>query len=247
MNELKSICRRIDEHATGIPRDSGLVSCLYIPIAARDQHAIETYVGKVVSSLAHNGSSLAVLVHAHDAGKLDDRLAIWDVPSAITLHAQMQVWVHVDYTAYRQAYRRAFPDANLAHLVLDHVMNRRVARLKGFAYVRIVPISRGANSSHGALSEDWGVKYHSTPRMREINRTSLASVQYADIADIAKMLNLQGGGSLMDGVNEAQKLVDLPDAIGNRRLSATRPVNGGVSIEGLMLVRDEVDEKDRSR
>jgi hypothetical protein len=59
--------------------------------------------------------------------------------------------------------------------------------------------------------------------MREVNRTSLASVQYADIADIAKMLNLQGGGSLMDGVNEAQKLVDLPDATGQRRKSAVRP------------------------
>jgi hypothetical protein len=59
--------------------------------------------------------------------------------------------------------------------------------------------------------------------MREINRASLASVQYADIADIAKMLNLQGGGSLMDGVNEAQKLVDLPDATGQRRKSAVLP------------------------
>lgn len=102
-------------------------------------------------------------------------------------------------------------------------MNRRVARLKEFMYPRIVPISRGANSSHGSLSEGWGVACHSTPRMREINRASLAAVSYADIADIAKMPNLQGGGSLMDGVNEAQKLVDLPDATGQRRTSATRP------------------------
>ncbi len=89
-------------------------------------------------------------------------------------------------------------------------MNRRVARLKAFGYLRIVPISRGANSSHGALSEDWGVKYHSTPRMMEINRTSQAAIQYADLSDIVKMLNMQGGGSLMDHVNEAQSLVDLP-------------------------------------
>ena len=74
----------------------------------------------------------------------------------------------------------------------DHVLNRRVARLKGFSYLRIVPISRGANSSHGSLSEGWSVAYHSTPQMREINRASLASVQYADIADIAKMLNRHG-------------------------------------------------------
>lgn len=139
------------------------------------------------------------------------------------LHAPTQVWVHVNYGSYRRAYCRAFPDSNLTDLVLDHVMNRRVARLKGFTYLRIVPISRGTNSSHGGLSEGWAVAYHGTPRMREVNRTSLASVQYADIADIAKMLNLQGGGSLMDGVNEAQKLVDLPDATGQRRKSAVRP------------------------
>ena len=46
-------------------------------------------------------------------------------------------------------------------------------------------------------------------------------VQYADLADIVKMLNMQGGGSLMDNVNEAKKLVDLPDATGQRRKSAT--------------------------
>ena len=97
-------------------------------------------------------------------------------------------------------------------LVLDHVMNRRVARLKGFAYLRVVPISRGANSSHGSLSEGWAVEYHSSPEMREKNRISQAAVQYADLSDIVKMLNIRGGGSLMDNVNEAQKLVGLPRA-----------------------------------
>jgi hypothetical protein len=66
------------------------------------------------------------------------------------------------------------------------------------------------------------VAYHSSPQMIQKNRLSQAVVQYADIADITKMLNLQGGGSFMNGVNEAQALVDLPDENGNRRLSATR-------------------------
>lgn len=197
--------------------------CLYVPVAARDASAIETYIGKIARPLTHDGSSKALLVWVHAPGTLDDRLAIWRVPGAAILHASTQVWVHVDYSAYRQAYRRGFPDADLSDLVLDHVMNRRVARLKGFEYLRIVPISRGANSSHGGLSEGWSVAHHSTPQMKEKNRASQAAVQYADIADIAKMLNLQGGGSLMDGVNEAQKLVDLPDATGQRRKSAVRP------------------------
>jgi hypothetical protein len=142
------------------------------------------------------------------------------------LHATRQVWVDINYRAYRRAYIRAFPDVNLSDRVLDHVMNRRIARLKRFTYVRLVPISRGANSSHGSLSEGWGVAYHSSPRMMEKNRSSKASVQYAYLADIAKMLNLQGGGSFMDGVNEAQKLVDLPDESGARRKSATRLTPG---------------------
>jgi len=102
-------------------------------------------------------------------------------------------------------------------------MNRRVARLKGFAYLRIVPISRKANSSHGSLSEGWAVQYHSSPEMREKNKLSQAAVQYADLSDIGKMLNMQGGGSFMDNVNEAQKLVDLPDENRIRRKSATLP------------------------
>jgi hypothetical protein len=90
-------------------------------------------------------------------------------------------------------------------------MNRRVARLKGFTYLRIVPISSAANSSHGGLSEGWGVEHHSSPRMRDINKASQAVVQYADRADIVKMLNMEGGGSFMDIANEAQKLVELPE------------------------------------
>ena len=215
--------RPIDEHATRIPKESGLLPCLYVPIAARDRAAIERYVGRIVSQLTATSADKALLVEAYAPEKPDPRLAIWDVPEAVVLHFPRQVWVHVDYRAYRRAYRQAFPDFDLTGFVLDHVMNRRVARLKGFNYLRIVPISRGANSSHGSLSEGWAVDYHSAPGMQEKNRMSPAMIQYADLADIVKMLNMQGGGSLMDNVNEAQKLVDLPDEKGQRRKSATLP------------------------
>ncbi len=45
--------------------------------------------------------------------------------------------------------------------------------------------------------------------MTALNRSSQAMVQYADLADVVKMLNMEGGGSFMENVNEAQKLVDL--------------------------------------
>jgi hypothetical protein len=91
-------------------------------------------------------------------------------------------------------------------------MNRRVARLKGLSYLRIVPVSRAVNSSHGGLSEKWAVTHHRSTEMRAVNQASQASVQYADLSDIVKMLNIEGGGSFMDNVNDAQKLVDLPSA-----------------------------------
>jgi hypothetical protein len=203
--------RLIDRYAISIPKQSGLLPCLYVPIAARHIAAIETYVGNIVSELSRD--SKALLVEAHDPEPQDYRLSIWSVPGAEVLHYPKQVWVQVDYTAYRGAYVRAYPVTDLSGLVLDHVMNRRLARLKGFSYLRIVPISRNSNSSRGSLSEGWGVDYHSTPEMMAKNRASLASVQYADLCDIVKMLNMEGGGSFMQNVNDAQKLVDLPPEV----------------------------------
>lgn len=54
------------------------------------------------------------------------------------------------------------------------------------------------------------MEYHRSAKMMELNRKSEAMVQYADLADVVKMLNIEGGGSFMENVNEAQKLVDLP-------------------------------------
>jgi hypothetical protein len=205
-----SECRLIDPHAVRIPQMSGLAPCLYVPVAARDTYAIEKYVGRILSPLAKRSPAKALLIESHTPESPDERLAIWKLPQAAVLHYPRQVWVHVDYTAYRRAYRRAFPDVDLTGMVLDHVMNRRVARLKRFTYLRIVPISRQANSSHGGLSEMWSVEIQCSPTMRQRNDASQAVVQYADLADIVKMLNMEGGGSLMDNVNDAQKLVDLP-------------------------------------
>ena len=39
---------------------------------------------------------------------------------------------------------------------------------------------------------------------------SKAMVQYADIVDLVKMLNMTAGGSFMQNVNDFQALVDLP-------------------------------------
>jgi hypothetical protein len=208
--------RPIDLSAARMPWMGGLLSCLYVPIAARNSNAIEIYVGKIQKVLTIRSKHRALLVEAHEPDKPDPRLPIWQLPESVVLHYPKQIWVHVDYSGYRRAYIQAFQDVDLSKYVIDHVMNRRVARLKGFRYLRVVPVSRAVNSSHGGLSEKWAVDFYSSPRMSEINRASKAAVQYADISDIVKMMNIEGGGSFMANVNEAQKLVDLP--IDNRTI-----------------------------
>src|SRR5437764_554529 len=158
--------------------------CLHLPVGARDEDALERFVGTIETVLMSGGQKKALLVRAYDAVAADDRLPIWNEPGVAMLRATRQVWVDVDNRAYRRAYATAFPEQDLEGLVLDHVMNRRVARLKGFRYVRIVPISRAANSSSGGLSEKWGAAYHGTPHMITINKHLGTFIQYADLADI---------------------------------------------------------------
>jgi hypothetical protein len=141
--------------------------CLHIAIGARDEDAIERFIGRIETVLMAASARTALLVHAYDLPEVDTRLPIWKMPEAAILRHPRQIWVHVDCRQYRQAYAKAHPEQDLKGLVLDHVMNRRVARLKRFNYVRIVPISRAANSSSGGLSEKWGA---STTARRKCSR-----------------------------------------------------------------------------
>ena len=184
-----------------------LPPCLHIPIATRDETSIEHFIGSVERVLGGRGSCRALFISAYEFPDIDIRLPIWKHPGVDTLRRTEQVWVHVDYRDYREAYRRAFPEEELEGRVLDHVINRRIARLKRYDYVRIVPISRAANSSSGGLAERWGVAYHSTPRMVAVNAASREYVQYADLGEIVKMLDVKTGGALQDPVNLAQALV----------------------------------------
>lgn len=202
--------REVDEEALRIPQRSGLPPCLYVAVGARDELAIQRYVGRITGVLAGSSPPRALLIEAYDPPDRDPRLPIWQLPAAAILHAPRQVWVHVDFPAYRRVYAQAFPQEPLHDRVLDHVLNRRVARLKGFPYLRILPISSCANSSSGSLSEGWGVEHHGTPAMQQRNAASRAAIQYADLADLVKMLDIKTGGGVMDPVNAAQDLVRVP-------------------------------------
>jgi hypothetical protein len=181
--------------------------CCHIPVAARDEASIEKYIGRIARVLTPASPNKALLVHRYDPPLLNLRLPIWSLKESAILHHSHQVWVHVDYRGYREAYARAFPDEPLNELVLDHILNRKMARAMRFDYLRIIPISRGANSSSGGLPEKWGITYQSSPAMLQVNARRRSFIQYADLGDIVKMLNLKTGGALQDAVNEAQNLV----------------------------------------
>jgi hypothetical protein len=183
-----------------------LPDCLHVPTAAVDEAAITSYIGEIEQILAGGSPSRALLVRAKEPPAADPRLPIWDLPNVGVLHARQQVWVHIGYTGYRRAYRKAFPAHAIDGQVLSHAMNRRMAALMGFNYVRITPNSRGCNSSSG-FSEQWGVTLHATPGQMAANRRRGAFIHYGDLAALMVMLDMKTGGGVMDAVNEAQRLV----------------------------------------
>jgi len=185
----------------------GLPPELHVPIAARDQTAIQRFVGST-TVVKHGGRANALLVEVDPPRNSNPKLRIWALPESAVLHKRLQVWVHVDYAGYRAAYAAALPNEPIGNHVLDHVMNRRFARLLGFEYVRLVPISRSANSSSGTIAEAYGVDYQNSLAPAARQRWRSRFIQYADFADIVKMLNIKTGGAVLDGVNDSFRLLE---------------------------------------
>ena len=200
----------IDEIARDIAlRRYGLAACLHVPIAAVDEAAVVTFVGDVLQAFGGGGQRRALLVRARQPEPPDRRFPVWATAGSEILHQPLQLWVDVAYTRYRRAWRTAFPDQALGDQVLSHAMNRRVARLKGFRFVRLTPTSRSANSS-AACSERWAVSLHGQPRQSAANLRRGAAIQYADVTDLMLMLDLRLGGGVMDRVNEGRALFRPP-------------------------------------
>lgn len=187
-------------------RRHGIPLCLHVAIAAVDEAAIATYVGEIRETLSGGGLRKAFLVQAFPPATRDPCYQIWDEHGAAILHQSLQLWVHVGYTRYRRAYRRAFPDEQVGDRVLSHAMNRRMAAVMGFDFARVTPTSRAANSS-SVLAEGRGVDLHGESVQREANRRRGAFIQYGDLTDLMLMLDMKIGGGVMDAVNEGQKLV----------------------------------------
>lgn len=197
----------IDEKAKEMVKIWGIPSDVHIPIAARDKNAITKYIGSIINIKTIQPEK-AFIVTPHFCPELNTKLPLWKLKESTILHCNKQVWVHVDYSSYRNAYIKACSEENVKGLFIDHILNRRVSRLKGFNYLRIIPVSPNVNTSSGGVTEKYGFEYHSSDRMKQINEETQPFIQYADIADIVKMLNQKTGGKFQDIIRDSLYLLE---------------------------------------
>lgn len=179
--------------------------CLHVPVVAEDESAITDHIGDIVEILS---PGRAIVVAVDHPPERDLRLPIWSNPMASVFFEPLQVWVNPSYTRYRQAYVRAKGQESVAGKVLAHVYNRRMAILKGYGFVRLVPVSRRANSSSG-YSEQWGVELAAAELHAQRLQRGL-KMQYADLCDLLVMLDIPLGGGIMDVVRVGQDLIEVP-------------------------------------
>lgn len=188
-----------------VEKKYGLPYSLHVPIAARDKSSITRFIGDIVLELSKPNTDKAFLISVATPPDINSKLAIWKLERSEMLHKNFQVWVDVSYHGYRKAYIKGFPNENIDSFVLDHAINRRIAALKGFRYVRLIPVSREVNSS-SAFSEKWGVAHHGSEHMQKVHRERKVYIQYADTPDILNMLNIKPGGGVMNTVRDADYL-----------------------------------------
>lgn len=199
-----------------------LPPCLWVPIAAVDVGSIERLVGKISSTaVGRKGRINAVLVTPYPRPASDgERVPIWKDPRACEFRCRLfpprQVWVHVDFSGYRNAYSSfGLPAIPTGHF-LDHVQNRECIRLRdnSHPYLRLCPVGRTVNTSGGHSSGGEGMEQEflksfatrSEDERRRLKDILNYAIQYADPMDLTKMLNLAPGTQTLPGVRDAQTL-----------------------------------------
>jgi hypothetical protein len=200
----------------------GLPRCMWVPIAARDLESIQTYVGSIVARRHRRSGEIGALkVKPYQKGiPADAKAPLWQSDqreeAARFLFPDFQVWVPVDYSAYKRAYLAFGLPAPRNGEFLDHVQNRRAIRLRWYShpYVRLAPVSRMVNTSGGHNTGGEGMErahlesLKNNPEAAAELRAFVESyrVQYADPMDLTKMLNIAPGTEVLPGVAKAMKL-----------------------------------------
>ncbi len=198
---------RIRDHAAyqQAMREWVVPECLHVPVVAVDEDAITDHIGDIVEVLS---PGRALLVAIDPPPERDIRLPIWAYPTASVFFEPLQVWVNPSYTRYRQAYVRAKGNQSVSGKVLAHVYNRRMAILRGYGFVRLVAVSRRANSSSG-FAEQWGVDLAAADLGARRRERGLR-MQYADLSDLLVMLDISLGGGVQEVFRLGQNLIEVP-------------------------------------
>lgn len=191
----------------------GLPKSLWVPIAAQSVANIEAFVGPVIRRVMNGSSgreSAVLVVTAHRPTVSASDAALW--PSNLAqlarerLHPEKQVWVHVDYDAYRTCYIGFGMPAIPPDHFLDHVQNRIATRMRDYqhSYLRLCPVHRSVNTNAGHRTGGEGMEKEflaASPPTKRTNR-----IIYADPFDLTKMLNIAPGTQILEGVRMTQKL-----------------------------------------
>jgi hypothetical protein len=201
----------------------GLPACLRIPIAAADVDAITTYVGnvqKVITGRNKRANALLVKPYENSVSK-HPRVKLWKEPLAAQyeerLYPANQVWVHVDFAGYRNAYQQFDIPPIPEGYFLDHIQNREAIRLRRYShpFLRLCPVRRQVNTSGGS---DFGCEGMEREYLRNLPdlspeiqaraaRAINSKIVYADPADITKMLDILPGTGPLPGVRDTQQLL----------------------------------------
>jgi hypothetical protein len=180
----------------------GLQPSLILPIAAKSRLSIEKYIGSITKDIA-NGKVFVIdffpLCNSRE-------LPVWNHERCHCLIQPKQIWVEVDYKDYRKAYLSECENGCIkSNDVIDHIMNRRLARELGYRFLRLLHVNRKVNSSSGRGGEFMAVDNLKIGKRinPDINRSEIV---YADPMDLLKMLNVQVGGFGLDAVRDNHHL-----------------------------------------
>lgn len=192
----------------GLPQD------LFVPIAAADLEAIETYVGIIRMRIPGRLRPInAVVVEAQRTNR-SPLVPLWHECKADLyyqrLHPTRQLWVHVDYRGYRRAWARLGFEELSHKIVLDHIRNRAAVRLSGYRhpFLRLCSVSRATNTSGGLDNGAEGIEKIELRKLKQqpmhIQRRTehalAAPVLTADPIDLTKMLDIPPGLTELRGV-----------------------------------------------
>jgi hypothetical protein len=192
----------------------GLPMSLWVPIAAASVTDIESYVGAVLQRLdaPGGGRTNALLVRSFPCAMPNEaHVPLWQssiaAGAAERLHPDRQVWVHVDYNGYRQAYIDFGMPPIPANYFLDHVQNRKAMRLRGNShpYVRLSPVHRAVNTSAGHPFGGEGMERRFLAA-GNVPVSTPNKIIYAEPMDLTKMLDVVPGTQVLNGVRDTQRL-----------------------------------------